>query len=74
MEYSSLRKVRLNSGGYEYGKHGRYFGRTEQPVYRFDSVSTGDTRYYRGFREDVEKQVRREFPADKVLSTHLPPF
>lgn len=37
----SLRRVRLNTGGYEYGRYGKYYGQGV-PLYRAISDETGE--------------------------------
>jgi len=63
MANATLRKVRLNSGGYAPGKHGQYFGHMQgTDVYAW-TVDTGETErdgYVRAATREAAKDAVRE--------------
>lgn len=52
-----LYSLRLNAGGYEPGRFGRYFGNTTDPVYRV--VGDADQTEYRPTRQQTPAATRR---------------
>jgi hypothetical protein len=62
MRYT-LRRVYLNNGGYEYGKHGRYFGNGGPPLYEYDADDGSKGGYVRAYsREDAKAEVIERHP------------
>lgn len=63
----SVKRERLNSGGYTYGKYGRYFG-TGQPLYCVESEDYEVTFFIRAdHRASALAEARRCYP-NAVLS------
>jgi len=61
----SLRRVRLNVGGYEYGKYGKYYGRGE-PLYRATSEN-GEILELRGkSRKEAKGTILSELKEPKL--------
>lgn len=74
----SLKQVRLNQGGYEYGKYGQYYG-TGQSLYRADfgdyetiplnwndSLPAGDVCEFQAYdRESAKAYLLNKFPGIK---------
>ena len=54
-----LKRIRLNVGGYEYGKYGNYFG-TGKPVYRYESEDGEMLNYVRASSRESAKVLVRE--------------
>ena len=56
MRYT-LRRVYLNTGGYEYGRNGRYFG-VGAPLYAYDADDGSKGGYVRAYdRKDAKETV-----------------
>lgn len=64
-----LKRVRLNQGGYEFGKHGRYFG-VGQPLFSWEVDENHDTLYghLRASNRDEAKAIlKKKFPEAKFF-------
>lgn len=58
----TLQRVRLNAGGYEYGRLGSYFG-AGAPLYRWDAVDSHEGGWLRASdREAAKAKVRADQP------------
>jgi hypothetical protein len=58
----SIKRIRLNQGGYEYGKYGRYFG-NGAPLYKVVSDDyTIDTELRASNHECAKEQVLAKYP------------
>lgn len=62
-----LRRIRLNSGGYTYGKFGKYYG-TGLPLYQYDSIDSWHGGEIRAdSRQDARQQISDNYPGAKFF-------
>lgn len=66
-----LRRIRLNSGSYTYGKFGKYYG-TGLPLYQYDSIDSETSKHYGGMiradsRQDARQQISDNYPGAKFF-------
>lgn len=53
----SVKRVRLNAGGYEYGRHGRYWGH-DLPLFSVSGEDAGDEYVRSPTREGAKAYIR----------------
>jgi hypothetical protein len=63
----SCRKRRLNTGGYEYGKFGKYFGNTSQNVYSIWYETPNNEEKHINLRARDNKEARMCFGGERFL-------